>query len=249
MPRYSNLRIYPHQRGIPSARTLARALNGLVIKRQGSRFSQKRRHLVVNWGASDCPYDVHFNQPEAVRVASNKEQAFVAMERSGVTIPKFTTDKAVARNWDTSVVVRRLLNSYAGRGIEVVDTECHELPDAPLYTEYVPKTDEYRVHVMRDNAFFVQRKARSYACDNPNWQIRNHDNGFVFAHNENRPIPDDVVTQAVKAVDSIGLDFGAVDVVWNKRREKAYVLEVNTAPGLTGETITKYASQIGRYLW
>ncbi|MNY63636.1 hypothetical protein D3C86_2006230 [compost metagenome] len=43
------------------------------------------------------------------------------------------------------------------------------------------------------------------------------------------------------AVNAIGLTFGAVDVIWNEYRHQAYVLEVNTAPGLTGTTLEKYA--------
>jgi D-alanine-D-alanine ligase-like ATP-grasp enzyme len=39
-----------------------------------------------------------------------------------------------------------------------------------------------------------------------------------------------------------GLDFGAVDVIWNAQKEKPYVLEINTAPGLEGQTIADYAA-------
>jgi D-alanine-D-alanine ligase-like ATP-grasp enzyme len=37
------------------------------------------------------------------------------------------------------------------------------------------------------------------------------------------------------------LDFGAIDIIYNESRDQAYVLEVNTAPGLTGQTIQSYA--------
>ena len=42
--------------------------------------------------------------------------------------------------------------------------------------------------------------------------------------------------EATKAVAALGLDFGAVDVIYNEKYGRAYVLEVNTAPGL-GEGI------------
>ena len=46
-----------------------------------------------------------------------------------------------------------------------------------------------------------------------------------------------------------GLDFGAVDVLWNERQQKAYVCEVNTAPGLEGITLDNYLKEIKeRYL-
>ena len=44
------------------------------------------------------------------------------------------------------------------------------------------------------------------------------------------------------------VDFGAVDVVWNQQNGQAYVLEINTAPGLAGQTITSYANAFRRFL-
>ncbi|MNY81884.1 hypothetical protein D3C86_2236870 [compost metagenome] len=46
------------------------------------------------------------------------------------------------------------------------------------------------------------------------------------------------------AVNALGLDFGAADVIWNDHRKQAFVLEVNTAPGLTGTTLEKYAKAL-----
>jgi hypothetical protein len=89
----------------------------------------------------------------------------------------------------------------------------------------------------------VQRKARRH--DTPdadvNWQVRNHDNGFVFVRGGVNP-PADVLGAARSALLASGLDFGAVDVIYNEQQEKAYVLEINTAPGLEGQTIADYAA-------
>jgi glutathione synthase/RimK-type ligase-like ATP-grasp enzyme len=45
-----------------------------------------------------------------------------------------------------------------------------------------------------------------------------------------------------------GLDFGAVDVIWNERQQRAYVLEINSAPGLEGTTIDDYVRYFGRQI-
>ena len=45
-------------------------------------------------------------------------------------------------------------------------------------------------------------------------------------------------------MESIGLDFGAVDVIYNGHSNRAYVLEINTAPGLTGTTLDNYAAAL-----
>jgi D-alanine-D-alanine ligase-like ATP-grasp enzyme len=39
----------------------------------------------------------------------------------------------------------------------------------------------------------------------------------------------------------LGLDFGGVDIAWVEKGNKPYVLEVNTAPGLTDMTGDWYA--------
>ena len=234
-----SVRIYTHKNGMPSARALARACNGLVIRRNGSRYRWNNRHKIINWGATDIPYEPSINQSEAVAKAVDKLVALRTMENSGVRVPPYTTDKTVAEKWKR-VVVRHRLSSRGGRGVEVIVPSDRELPYAPLYTKYIPKKDEYRVHVFRGEAFFVQRKARRLSNDSPNWQVRSHENGFVFAH-KNLTVPEDVVRQAEGGVEALKLDLGGVDVIWNEKTQQAYVLEVNTAVGLEGETLQRYA--------
>ena len=46
------------------------------------------------------------------------------------------------------------------------------------------------------------------------------------------------------AIKALGLDFGAVDIIYNEAEDQHYVLEVNTAPGLEGTTLQKYTEAI-----
>ena len=59
--------------------------------------------------------------------------------------------------------------------------------------------------------------------------------------------PEGIVEQAKRSVIEAGLDFGAVDVIYNVHHKKAYVLEVNTAPGLEGTTLEVYARAISNF--
>lgn len=164
--------------------------------------------------------------------------------------PEFTTDFHVAINWllhGSTVVERHILNGNSGAGIRLVEPDDEEgVRKAPLYVKYVPKKQEYRIHVCGGEAVDIQRKARrkDVADEAINWKIRNHDNGFVFARNEDGVVPQDVIIQSVNAVKILGLDFGAVDVIFNDKEQKAYVLEVNTAPGMAGTTLEGY---VGRF--
>ena len=49
---------------------------------------------------------------------------------------------------------------------------------------------------------------------------------------------------ALNAIEDLQLDFGAVDVVVSGYSGGAFVLEVNSAPGLEGTTVQKYVEAI-----
>ena len=122
-------------------------------------------------------------------------------------------------------------------------TTGEQVVQAPLYTKYVKKKSEFRVHVFDNEVIHVQEKRRRAGVEDVDNQIRNHDNGWVFCV-QNVEAPADVTDQALRAVRAAGVDFGAVDVIYNQKKNEAYVLEINTAPGLEGTTLEKYADAI-----
>lgn len=240
--------IYPYKVGSNSVKALKQALGIKSIKLNNSRFRPSPNKTILNWGSSSLPEKYWnckiFNHPNAVELASNKFFTLRNLLENQVSIPNYSIHKGYAENLietGKKVVCRTVLNGHSGQGI-VISSTIEELVDAPLYVEYIPKKEEYRVHVFQGEAFFVQRKARRLEEENPNWQIRNHQNGFIYA-NQGVDVPDHVKEMAVKAVEVLCLDFGAVDVIWNEKKDKYYVLEVNTAPGLYGTTLEKYCQK------
>lgn len=243
--------IYPYKPGSNSARDLAQELGVKRIAHNNSRFRGNQDKLVVNWGARALPPEVEkcniLNTPDAVTRASDKLEFF---HNAGCRKPKWWVDWRDARVFcneeNKTVVVRHILNGHSGAGIELIEPGDY-MPDcAPLYVEYVPKKHEYRVHVFNGQVLDVQRKARrrEVADEDVNWKVRNNANGFIFARNGDNlgDVPVDVLKQATDAVASLGLDFGAADVIFNERSGLAFVLEVNTAPGLVGTTLKNYAA-------
>jgi glutathione synthase/RimK-type ligase-like ATP-grasp enzyme len=75
--------------------------------------------------------------------------------------------------------------------------------------------------------------------------IRSWNNGWVFCH-ENVQAPPKVCEVAIQAVESLGLDFGAVDIGFREKEGKAFVFEVNTAPGIEGTTVRHYVEAVRR---
>ena len=244
--------IYPYNMGSQSSKLLADGLGAKRIKREGSRFKGSPDKTVINWGNSTLPEEILkcnvINHPDVTNIASNKLKFFRVIsewneDNSQVYIPQFTTRRHTAETWVAHghiVVARQVLTGNSGEGIVLVE-RVEDMVDAPLYVMYIPKKQEYRVHVAGGKVVDLQRKARrtDIPDDQINWRIRNHDNGFIFARND-LAVPNSVRVQAVRACQALKLDFGAVDIIYNERQETAYVLEVNTAPGLTGQTLEGY---------
>lgn len=247
------MHIYSYLQKSRSSAALAKELGIKRIKHRNSNFVGGEGKVVLNWGASNLPEEVAkckvINPPDKVAFASNKLNFFHATKELDIA-PAFTESKGEAIAWlgeGYAVVCRTILNGHSGEGIVLASTE-EEIIDAPLYVRYVKKTQEYRVHVMNNRVIDVQRKARRIDIpdDEVNWQVRNHANGFIFARNNLRiaDLSPQIKDKSLQAIQALGLDFGAVDIVWNQLNEKAYVLEVNTAPGLEGTTLETYANAI-----
>lgn len=251
----NNLRIYPYKMGSESASELATSLNAGRVYPDGN-YSPKTGHVIINWGSSVSPAwadvarrrgVIFLNTPSAVARATNKLKTFEYLRQNGVTVPEFTTDMALANHWlddGFTVIERHSLSGNSGVGIRVVnDTDDNvesTLTSAPLYTKYIPKKKEFRVNVFRGEVIdYAQKKKRGTENRGPefNKYICSSEMGWVFCKNDIDHI-DAVKVAAVAAVRALGLDFAAVDIMFH--RNTAYVLEVNTAPGMSPSTLEKY---------
>ena len=247
--------IYAYNWGSESSRDLGRELGFLRVRHENSRFRGGENKTVINWGSSNLPEEISrcrvINSPEAVTLCSNKLNFFRHINNA--TTPDFTTDREEALSWlreDTIVFGRTRLQGRNGDGIVVIENE-DEFVDAPLYVKYVPKRNEYRVHVFNGRVIDVQRKAlrEGHETNDNTFRIRNTANGFIFARNEDHVHNPLVEEEALTAFNEIeGLVFGAFDIIYNEYRNKAYVLEVNTAPGLSGTTLQNYVEAFREYL-
>jgi hypothetical protein len=196
---------------------------------------------------------VILNPPDKVAISSNKLRTFELFAKSQVPTVRWTVDKGEAGKWlgkGHKVLCRMALASSGGRGIRVLEA-VGDIPDAPLFTRYFPKTHEFRVHVVDGEAIDItEKKVRNEIKDKADRLIRSHSNGWVHAHDLlSVNHPDDLASLralAVKAISAVGLDFAAVDVLCTlsegepRRLKSAVVCEVNSAPGIENE-ITKNA--------
>lgn len=253
------MNLFAHNKDSRGAAALCNALDIYRIKHRASTYRGASNKWVINWGSSRIPENVAtsniINSPEAVEIASNKLRTFSTWESSSLLGDSYKIAFGTTISWARAqlagghtVVARTILNGHSGNGIVIMDpedTETHNVA-APLYVRYIPKKVEFRVHVFFSQIIDVQRKGLAEEFQGRtdiNWQVRNLANGFIYAR-EGASIPQHAQTMAINAVNALGLDFGAVDIIYNERRGGYYPLEVNTAPGLVGTTVTKYADAI-----
>lgn len=241
-------------------KALATALGDKKMRRTAETLAQlsvtalTKEKVVINWGCTKLPAlsskgITVINKPEHTRLCANKFKFFNTVSGK-VSIPEFTDDIDKALLWATegSEVLGRDFHGHSGADIVFFSEEPGEFVKSQFWVKYKKKKSEFRVHVMGGKIIMVQQKVLRTTDINGNplskeqadFRIRNHANGFIFQKYD-ITVPKEASDQALLAVSTVGLDFGAVDVIYNEFEGKAYVLEINTAPGLEGSSPEVYA--------
>lgn len=238
------MRMLLYNNGSECGKRIAEELNANIDRKTTSRDK------CINWGSGThrkvrtLPSE-WLNKREAVEIAGDKIKTLNCLDDCDVSIPEFTTEHSVAKDIveDGEVIYcRTLTRANQGRGIIVAEDE-DDIVSAPLYTVKCDADREYRVHVFMGRVIGVARKIPKEDCE-VNEEIRSHNNGWKLSMRDMNIVHSGIKQLGINAVEAIGLDFGAVDLLWNKDEEQGYVLEVNTAPSLEdGSTIfNKYIS-------
>jgi hypothetical protein len=222
----------------------------IVLNPTGSKFAkalqQALRDKVVNKvfrRTAPKPGRSHFAiTPRGL----DKIEQFRAFTQAQISCPRYATTSEAARELGAKTLfARTIINGTNGRGIVEFEGNAAEYPRAPLYTEYIPKKAEYRCHVFGDQVIDIQekRKSRNHAPGERNTRVRNLHNGYVYCRDDINP-PNGASNLAVRAVQALGYSYGAVDLIYNEKRNQCYVLEVNSRPGLMGTTLDKYSDAL-----
>ena len=81
----------------------------------------------------------------------------------------------------------------------------------------------------------------------PDLIIKSNTRGYKFSNVKLENVDKGLAKEAVKAVDALGLQFGAVDCVLDVDG-KAWIIEVNTGPGLEGTAFKNYVDAFSRMI-
>ena len=206
----------------PSARALAKALNC----NYGLRNISRKTLLIVNWGRSDL---IEFHRGSYAgeilneKIILDKLKQHSLFEKAGISVPKVIALEGQ---------ILRTKEHRGGRDIKFLDKH--------YVMEWIEKEREYRVHVFGGKVIRVARKV-------PHGEAKIWNNENAHFKYELKTLPIGLKTLAVRAVEALGYDFGAVDIIMDKNK-KLYVLEVNSAPGLDNpRTLEAYVNAIRNY--
>lgn len=191
------------------------------------------------------------NSPDSTATARNKLSTLDALQRADVAVVPFTSKLSVAMSWvksGNSVYARQELYGCGGEGICIFNNDSvggmsDTCQHTKLFTLGITSDElkEFRVHIgkQHDGTIAVidvtQKLRRKGWKELPTFNslVRNHSTGWVYCRN-NIKIPTVVLEESKKAATALGVDFGAIDVMYVDGL--VYVLECNTAPGLDSPT-------------
>lgn len=197
----------------------------------------------INWGnshawSSRLEDDNLLNSIDSVGQASNKRVALQTMRDNDVPV-------ALTDGLEFPLVGRPDYHSQ-GRWLRYLenmnqlehDKRVNRKHPTTHYQRFIANAREFRVHVVKGESIKISEKV----SPDFNARVKNHRFGAkcVYPHNFNHK--KSLRRIAKEAVECLGLDFGAADILW--REDIGFiVLEVNSAPCLTdtnSDTLERY---------
>lgn len=213
----------------------------LSTRQENARANQGE--TILKWGTTAHMQHAAgvnvLNESPAIQLAANKRDARMLMQREGVPVPKsFLDTKAMIASLPkpTDRFVLRPFKHSKGHYMRVgsaAEIMLHAKKKAytdGYISQFIDKVKEYRVFVVSGKVAAVAIKIPENA-DAAAW---NHAAGAVFDNLRWDAWPLKACEAAIKATKTVGLDFGAVDVI-EDAQGNPYVLEVNTAPAVDSE--------------
>jgi glutathione synthase/RimK-type ligase-like ATP-grasp enzyme len=218
--------------GNTSCRELSRlSREGMVVVRNNRDPFPPNTNLVIRWGCtSNVPTRNVVNTARAIHLVNDKNVFRMTLDQHGLC-PR-TWNRLDDIDFTTPVIVRPMRhhqgrNTFLCHNRDHVVDAIYRCGEGWYASEYINKTNEYRVFVVQGRAAGVVEKIP----EDPDAIVWNHHAGSSFENIRWGNWDLNVVKICIDAFNLSGLDFGGVDVI--KTNGRVYVLEINSAPSLT----------------
>lgn len=205
--------------------------------------------IAINWGtmASPSRYTI-VNTPQAILKASEKGSFRHLLYRNGLSMPTYLMTNGMNNSEIdyNQTYVHRPNNHKGGKNLRISRNYYEFVRNRYVggYASlYIPKVNEYRVFVAQGRVAYVVKKI-VVDSDAIAWNV---EQGGRFENVRRGLWNLDMLKKAVSAVSLAGLHFGAVDVI-EDAEGNFYVLEVNTAPAISGDYWSTCVAKIFDYM-
>lgn len=221
--------------------------------------SGKREKVLIRWGSTKrVPLKPKraVNKRHAILRATDKLGSLALLKKEHVTVPRvYVLNEALNANF--SVLLGRRVHHTQGKDIIIclqhedvvraLNMPLNKRPD--FFTTYIPTQREFRVHVFDEKILKISEKILTEPGEFEVPWIRNYENGYTFRNLKHmgNHMKSQLTSVAICAVEALGLEFGAVDVVMSDDG-MFVVLEVNTGPSLGDNSLEAYVSTFAEIL-
>ncbi|MCY6354999.1 putative amidoligase domain-containing protein [Clostridium sp. ZS2-4] len=187
--------------------------------------------FIIRWGnwidKNDDSTKIEFNSSHAIKNTIDKEGVLLILRKHGMKCPQRIKP---GKKTEFPIIGRKYYHKE-GTDIKIIDSlEEYKKCDSDYFVEYLKIIEEYRVHVMDTDVFFIEEKYCGNRSKLDELVVRTKAFGWEFSEinlmNKNEEDIKNIINLAKKAVYSIGLDFGVVNI--GKTLEGIhYVLDVD----------------------
>ena len=213
-------------------------------KRSNKRF---KADVILRWGSTEeftkLSGKMELNTLEAVKKASNKLVMMQTLVENGLPTPK------VLFNPENNEQLDEFRDENGGFFVRDRNDVVRYDDEVKAGDKYVSKSlenkrREYRVHVFNGEIIAIYEKVpnndevKLFKAENCSFELRNPENCRLSKEDQET---------CIKAVNSLGLLFGGVDLMRDKDK-KVFISEVNSAPSLNGTNIDRYVEKISDYI-
>lgn len=244
------MKILTTRHSLPSARLLADQLFIQTNRRDIFVTTHPERILkpdFIRYGCS-APVgvkDTAYNPASFVSLCADKLRFSKVMSANGVYSPEY--HREVPGDYSSPIMIRSTLWSSKGRGITVVDNEDafrQAFSQGFFWTPFISLQFELRVHILGGQICKIFRKQLQSEEDRA-YPIRNNQScHFALRDNSEYPKLGEFVDTLWQIPEvSVG-KFCTLDVAWDARVKKYFLIEMNSGSGLNDNTAVLYAQYL-----
>jgi glutathione synthase/RimK-type ligase-like ATP-grasp enzyme len=207
--------------------------------------------VILRWGSTEnfsrLRGRLELNSLESVKNASDKYKMMKILTESGIPTCEVLFDP-FGFTYELNDILDRFRDENGGffiRGAnhQVRYDDTVKTGDLYLTKPLENKRREYRVHVFNGEVIAIYEKIPN---DESVKMFKSHNCSFKLRNIENCRLTKENQETCIKAVNSLGLLFGGIDLMRDKD-QNIFISEVNSAPALNSTNIDRYVEKITEY--